>query len=158
MPLVVALAGCGGARSSTATKPAAPQIPEKPVGMTTFSFDQQQAPYDVFGEYRIGPGDLLDVLYQVRSWVRRDSFKLAMDNTVTVKFIYAPELNVTQQVRPDGAITLPYLGSVYAVDKSVDEFASADFPQVSGRISAPTDEVVSHFRPALRNPIPPCGS
>jgi polysaccharide export outer membrane protein len=124
MPLVVALAGCGGARSSTATKPAAPQIPEKPVDITTFSFDQQQAPYDVFGEYRIGPGDLLDVLYQVRSWVRQHSFRLAMHHTVTVKFIYAPELNTTQQVRPDGTISLPYLGSVHAVDKSVDEFAS----------------------------------
>lgn len=124
LPVVAAMAGCGGARSAVATQPARPPIPEKPVDLTTFSFDQGQAPYEVFSAYRIVPGDQLDVLFQVRSWMRRGTFTLALDHTITVKFIYAPELNVTQQVRPDGTITLPYLGSVYAIDKSVDEFAS----------------------------------
>jgi polysaccharide biosynthesis/export protein len=122
LPILAACWGCGSTTSSTTAKPPSP--PEKPVELTTFSFDQGQAPYDVFSEYRIVPGDLLDVLFQVRTWTKRESFTIAMDHTVTVKFVYAPELNTTQQVRPDGTITLPYLGSLQVVEKRVDELAA----------------------------------
>lgn len=88
---------------------------------TTFSFDQGNAPYDVFPEYRLKPGDMLDVLFQIHTWTARKTFKIAVDHTVSVKFVSAPQLNETEQVRPDGTISLAYLGSVRVVGKTVDE-------------------------------------
>jgi polysaccharide export outer membrane protein len=57
----------------------------------------------------------------VRTWEEKDTFKLAVDHTVTVKFVHVPELNEEQRVRPDGNISLPYLGNVYVVGRTLDE-------------------------------------
>ena len=84
-------------------------------------FDFTDDQYDPFKEYRIYPGDLLDVMYQVTSWSETDRFTIAVDHLVSVRFIHTPELNVEQMVRPNGKITLPYLGEVYVVEKTVDE-------------------------------------
>ncbi len=84
-------------------------------------FDFTNDQYDPFKEYRIYPGDLLDVMYQVTSWSETDKFTIAVDHLVSVKFIHTPELNVEQMVRPNGKITLPYLSEVSVVGKSVDE-------------------------------------
>ena len=84
-------------------------------------FDFTNDQYDPFKEYRIYPGDMLDVMYQVSSWSETDRFTIAVDHLVSVKFIHTPELNVEQMVRPNGKITLPYLGEVYVVEKTVDE-------------------------------------
>jgi polysaccharide export outer membrane protein len=109
--LMAALAGCAARNSK-----------EVSLDMTTFSFDQEQKPREVFSDYIMGPGDLLDVLFQIRTWVKKENFKLAVDHKISVEFIHAKELNTSQQIRPDGTITLPYLGSVYAIDKTVEEF------------------------------------
>jgi polysaccharide biosynthesis/export protein len=139
--LLLMLTGCAGLKVRR----------EAPVGMTTFSFDQTQRPFEVFGDYRITPGDLLDVLFQIRTWVKKDSFKLAVDHTITVKFIHAPELNVTEQVRPDGTITLPYLGSVYAIDKSVEEFTAELKEKYKKILSIPEISVeVPDFRSSIK--------
>lgn len=89
---------------------------------TTMSKGQITPPFDLFPKYRIKPGDLLDVLYQMRTWTRKDKFKIAIDHTISVKFVHSPELNETQIIRPDGNITLPYLGEVSPVGLTVAEF------------------------------------
>lgn len=96
---------------------------EKEVTMerTSFSFAQNEHPYDLFPAYRIVPGDVLDVLFQIRTWVKKEQFKIAIDHTINIKFIHAPELNESQRVRPDGKITLPYIGDIYVIGKDVDE-------------------------------------
>jgi len=78
-------------------------------------------PFDVFTEYRISPGDILDVLFQIQTWVEKKNFKLGVDHLVSVSFVHSPELNVEQTVRPDGKITLPYVGEVYVVGKTIEE-------------------------------------
>jgi polysaccharide export outer membrane protein len=83
-----------------------------------------ESPFDIFTEYRIAPGDILDVLFQVRTWLKKDDFKIALDHTVSVKFTHSPELDSSQRVRPDGNITLSYLGEVYVVGKTVSELTS----------------------------------
>lgn len=88
---------------------------------TSFSFNQNDHPYDIFPEYRIVPGDILDVLFQIRTWTQKEQFKIAIDYTIDVKFIYAHELNESQRVRPDGKITLPYIGDVFVLGMTVDE-------------------------------------
>jgi polysaccharide export outer membrane protein len=91
---------------------------------TTFSFSQGEQPFDLFPEYRIVPGDILDVLFQIRTWVKKENFRIAVDHDLQVKFIYAPELDISQKVRPDGNITLPYIGDVYVIGKTVQELTN----------------------------------
>lgn len=74
---------------------------------------------DLFAEYHIAPGDVLDVLYQIQSWKESPNFNLAVDQEITVNFENNPELNVTQTIRPDGTISLPYLGNIRVTGKSV---------------------------------------
>ncbi len=89
------------------------------VGRTTFTEDLE-AGYRTFPDYRISPGDVLDVLYQVKSWEEQPDFKVAVDHVLTVRFIYHPELDQTQRVRPDGKISLAFLGAVHVVGRSVE--------------------------------------
>lgn len=107
------LAGC-----ATTSMPVGSEVPMERTG---FSFDTGEQKYDLLPEYRIAPGDVLDVLFIIRTWVKKDDFKLQVEHTITVRFIHAPELDTTQKVRPDGNITLPYIGDVYVIDKSIDE-------------------------------------
>ncbi|HEY5675006.1 MAG TPA: polysaccharide biosynthesis/export family protein [Malonomonas sp.] len=90
---------------------------------TTFSFDQGTYPSELglFSLYRLSPGDVLDVLFQIQTWVEQDDFRLAVDHTIEVKFLHTPELNEKQRVHPDGKIALPYVGEIYVVGKSVAE-------------------------------------
>mgnify|MGYP001765892390 CR=1 FL=1 len=93
---------------------------EVAVARRSFSFEGNQA-FDMLSRYRISAGDVLDVLYQIRTWIEKPDFQIATDHTVSVKFVYTPELNTEQQVRPNGMITLPYLGEIYVVGKTPQE-------------------------------------
>jgi polysaccharide export outer membrane protein len=103
------------------------------VEKTTFSFDQKKAPFEIFEYYIIKPGDMLDLLLKFETLVERPNFKIAVDHTVAVKFVQPPQLNQAQRpqdldqiqrVRPDGTISLPYLGSVRVLGKTVDELTA----------------------------------
>jgi len=113
---ILLIVGCGTTR-------------EKPVGSeinldkTTFFSKQNAYPFDLFPDYRIVPGDVLDVLFQIRTWIETEEFRLAIDHEISVKFIYSPELNETQRVRPDGKISLPYIGEIRVIGKTVSELS-----------------------------------
>lgn len=124
---------------------------EVPVGKTTFSFSQKEGAYDLFPEYRIAPGDVLDVLFQIRTWVKKEEFKLAIDHTIKVQFVYAPELDSTQKVRPDGNITLPYLGDIYVVGKTVDELTEELKKRYKNILQIPElSVIVPEFRSSIK--------
>lgn len=100
---------------------------------TSFSFDQKQAPYNIFEFYVIKPGDMLDLLLKFETLIERPKFKIEIDHTVEVKFVQAPQLkqlqkpqdlDQAQRVRPDGTISLPYLGSYRVLGKTVDEITA----------------------------------
>jgi len=143
LPVVAAIfAGCQTVTGSS-------EIELKEVA---FSFDQEHAPYGVFSEYRIAPGDLLDVLYQIETWKKQEGgFRLAVDHTVSVKFPRNPELSETERIRPDGKISLPYLGEVYVLEKTVEELA-AELKERYGKILKEPElyVVVPEFRSAIR--------
>ncbi|MBI9020372.1 MAG: polysaccharide biosynthesis/export family protein [Verrucomicrobia bacterium] len=109
---------------------------EVEIGRTTFSEDATDE-YMLFPDYRISPGDVLDVLYQVRSWEEQPNFKIAVDHVVSVRFIHYPEFSETQAVRPDGNISLAYLGSVRVTGKTVE---------------ALTEELKTAYRKYLKDP------
>lgn len=115
--LFVMAGGCGNI-------PKEEEPVEIEVAQTTFAEDQDQAPFKLFREYLIQPGDVLDVLYHIDSHAEEGNFRLAVDYQVTVKFVHLPSLNETQIVRPDGTISLPYVGQVQVADMSVAELTS----------------------------------
>ncbi|MBF0517528.1 MAG: polysaccharide biosynthesis/export family protein [Nitrospirae bacterium] len=106
--------------------------------------------YDVFPEYRVMPGDILEVFYKVETGVTQN-FTIEIDYTVMVKFVNAPELNETQTVRPDGTITLPYIGKLYVLGKTTDDL-TAELKQFYSKILKLPDLyiLVPEFRSTLK--------
>jgi polysaccharide export outer membrane protein len=109
--------------SSCANNPA--NLPKIPVGEEVviegkgFSFDKPS--YNIFHQYRISPGDKLDVLFEIRTWTVEEEYQVALDDVLHIKFVNVPELNEEQQVRPDGHISLPYIGSYYVAGKTINQ-------------------------------------
>lgn len=120
-------------------KPAYPPGVEVPIERNTFSFDQGVYPseLDLFQEYRISPGDVLDVLFQIHSWSPAKDFKIDMGYTVNVKFLGTPELDQVQTVLPDGTIVLPYIGKILVTGKTIE---------------ALTEELKERYKSILRRP------
>lgn len=112
------------ALNSCATKEKVPVGTEITMDKTSFSEGRIQYPFDLFPEYLMQPGDVLDVLFQIRTWLERDKFKLAIDHVVNIKFVHASELNEKQLVRPDGTIALPYIGDIHVVGKTTAELTA----------------------------------
>lgn len=112
---------------------------EVKLNSTTFERDKPHypAPDFIFKEYRLKPGDQLDVLFQIRTWELKENFTLTVDDMVTVKFVDLPELNEEQNINPDGMIYLPYIGGVKAAGRTVADV---------------TAEVKQRYTPMLRDP------
>jgi polysaccharide export outer membrane protein len=115
--LLTTTAGCNSTRRDIAIDE------EVKVGQRTFSFEEAQK-FDMMSSYRIAPGDILDVLFQIRTWIEKPDFKIAADHTVAVNFVHTPELNTKELVRPNGMISLPYIGEFYVIGKSPKELES----------------------------------
>ncbi|NJB67643.1 polysaccharide export outer membrane protein [Desulfobaculum xiamenense] len=117
---------------------------ERTMSATTFAADAKDYPsaLGLFPDYRLVPGDVLDVLFQIRTWQSKEEFRLAVDDTVTVKFVHAPELNETQNIQPDGRISLPYLGEVRIAGMSVGEVTSMLRERYASILRAPEIYVV----------------
>jgi polysaccharide export outer membrane protein len=127
---LTALAACAAA------PPPVPVGEEIPIAKTTFSFDKEKLTQTKPLLYLVAQGDQLDVLFQIRTWVERENFRIAVDHSIEIKFVHAPELNQEQRVRPDGNISMPYIGDVYVIGKSVKELS---------------DELKEKYSPILRN-------
>lgn len=78
--------------------------------------------YDAFPVYRVLPGDVLDVLFHF-SAAEEDKFILLPQDTIEVNFPDLPDLSASQEIRPDGRISMPYLGDVDVVGLSPRELA-----------------------------------
>jgi len=61
------------------------------------------------------------VLFQFRTWSEEEAYVISVDDRVAVHFIHAPELNQEQDVRPDGKISLPYIGQVKVSGSTVED-------------------------------------
>ncbi|MFH1134704.1 MAG: polysaccharide biosynthesis/export family protein [Pseudomonadota bacterium] len=117
---LVVISGCGSGPDSF------PPGEEVDLTSVTFAFDQEEYLKNTtyFNEYRIIPGDLLDILFSISLNQISENFKLAIDQKVTVKFPSVPDLFETQNVQPDGNITLPYIGRVYVVGKTIEQLTA----------------------------------
>jgi polysaccharide export outer membrane protein len=124
---------------------------EVPMEKATFSFSQSEKPYELLPEYKISPGDVLDVVFQIHTWAEVKEFKIGIDNRVSIKFIHTPELNESQMVRPDGNISLPYLGEMKVVGKTVGELTAELKQKYTNILKEPELYVtVPEFRSGLK--------
>ncbi|GEM_PF-577816 len=114
--VLLATFGCSGKQR--------PEYEEVPLDETTFSFAAADTNYDIFTTYSLAAGDVLDVLYHIDQRQQTENFRIEPDYELTVKFPDAPELTETQDVRPDGTISLPYLGVVPVGGKTVAELTT----------------------------------
>jgi polysaccharide export outer membrane protein len=95
---------------------------EKPYHRTTYSFDQGTYPsdQDLFLTYRISPGDVLDVMFQIQAQ-KAEEFRIDLYHEIHVVFPDLPDLTLTQKIMPTGDIVLPYVGQVHVLGLTLDE-------------------------------------
>ncbi len=65
-------------------------------------------------EYRIGPGDVLEIIYHIRYDETPDAYRLEVQDKISVNFPFHPQFSSTVMVRTDGKISLPLIGDVQA--------------------------------------------
>jgi len=73
--------------------------------------------------YRLGPDDVLRVLYQTQWNVAPGSFKLDTLDQIKIKFILDPQLNEEVTIRPDGMITVQAIGEIRAAGLTPSQLA-----------------------------------
>jgi len=120
---------------------------------TTFSFDQGTYPSDIdlFMKYRVKAGDVMDILFQIRTWKVQEKFEIEISHTVGVKFVHVPALNEEQRVLPNGSIVLPYLGEVKVIGKTISEVTAELKDRYSGILRDPELYVtVPEFRSRIK--------
>lgn len=74
-------------------------------------------------EYRIGPGDVVEIVYHIRYKKPLENYRLEVQDRISIHFPYHPQFNSTVLVRTDGKITVPLLGDVMAEGKSPEELS-----------------------------------
>ncbi|MDX1696395.1 MAG: polysaccharide biosynthesis/export family protein [Ketobacteraceae bacterium] len=83
-------------------------------------FGAQKGTAEVDNDYKLQPDDVLDVLYHFDT-ITEGVYLIAPHDRLSVKFLNASEYDDIHQVRPDGFISLPFVGDVKAAGKSVNE-------------------------------------
>ena len=141
----LSLGGCASGSSAVA------EGEEIVIQRTTFSADVSRLSEQQLPAYRIAPGDQLDVLFQIRTWIQKEDFRISVDNLVDIHFVRAPELNQSQRVRPDGMLSLPYIGDVFVIGKTVMEL-TAELKEKYNNVLRSTElfVLVPDFRSAIK--------
>jgi polysaccharide export outer membrane protein len=117
----------GGPPSSSESRPAAsdsagPLLAPVP--------ERRPPPLDVSGDYRVRPGDRLEVQFH-EHWKPGADYRLLPGDQIHVEFLARPErsgtaaegLDRTVRIQPDGKVAMPFLGMVEAAGRTVPELA-----------------------------------
>ncbi len=73
---------------------------------------------------QLHPGDEVEIIYRFNQ-TQEAEYKLARGDRVAFHFIASPELDIEQEIRPDGRISLPYIGDFIAAGKTVRQLNRA---------------------------------
>jgi len=71
--------------------------------------------------YLLGPGDVLEIIYQLRSIRQKEDYLISIQDEIEIKFFYTPDFNTNTTVRIDGKISLPIIGDVECYKKTIRE-------------------------------------
>lgn len=124
-----------------------PSYPEEMDTLVMDVSEDMQEKTDAFEVYQINPGDKLDVFYYFPVGGEDSRFTIAVDHKLEVSFLNAPELNQSQSVRPDGMISMPYIGQVKASGMTVGELTAFLENRYASILKEPQlNIVVSEFR------------
>ena len=84
----------------------------------------EEIPVPFIPEYKVGPGDVLEVVYNIRYEKNPGDYRLEVQDKISITLPYYPQFNSTVLVRTDGKITLPLIGDVSAESKTPVELAA----------------------------------
>jgi len=79
---------------------------------------------ETFPEYRIGPGDVLEIVYHIEYTLDESLYKLEVQDQINVWFPFHPQFSTTVGIRSDGRISLPLVGDVMAVGLTPEELGA----------------------------------
>ncbi|MFH0843991.1 MAG: polysaccharide biosynthesis/export family protein [Pseudomonadota bacterium] len=74
-------------------------------------------------EYRIGPGDIIEIVYHIRYDEPLEFYRLEIQDRISLNFPFHPQFNTTVLVRTDGKVTVTLLGDLAVEGKTTDEVA-----------------------------------
>ena len=75
-------------------------------------------------EYRMGPGDVLEIVYHLKYEKTTDDYRLEVQDRISVNFPYQPQYSTSVLVRSDGKITMPLIGDLPVESKTPMELAT----------------------------------
>ncbi|MDD2884494.1 MAG: polysaccharide biosynthesis/export family protein [Dechloromonas sp.] len=73
-------------------------------------------------DYLLSPGDELEIIYHTAVELQND-YRLAIGDQIRVEFFDAPQFDRTLDVRPDGRVTVPFIGDLDAFGLTPTELA-----------------------------------
>ncbi len=97
--------------------------PETVVGSPNYQIIKDIA-VPLVPEYRIGPGDVVEVVYHIRYEKSPEPYRLEVQDKISVHLPYYPQFSTTVLVRTDGRISLPLVGEVQVESKTPEELAA----------------------------------
>ncbi|MBX3730359.1 MAG: polysaccharide biosynthesis/export family protein [Candidatus Sumerlaeia bacterium] len=71
--------------------------------------------------YRLGAGDVLEIIYQLKSVLSEEAYRLETQDGLRIAFLYTPKLDADVFVRTDGKVNLPLVGDVPAAGRTTEE-------------------------------------
>ena len=69
-------------------------------------------------EYRMGPGDVLEIVYHLKYEKTPDDYRLEVQDRISINLPYHPQYSSSVLVRSDGKITAPLIGDLNAESKT----------------------------------------
>jgi len=89
-------------------------------------------------EYRMGPGDIVEIVYHIRYDEVVDNYRLEVQDKISIQFPYHPQFSSTVLVRTDGKITVPLIGDVAAESLTPEELATSLNEKYAGTLNKPS--------------------
>lgn len=91
--------------------------------------------------YLLGPGDILEVIYQLKAVKRNESYKIKIQDELDVTFYYTSKLNRRVTVRTDGYISLPLVGDIEVFGRTTSEVQKDLVSKYANILKEPVIEV-----------------
>lgn len=79
---------------------------------------------EILPEYRMGPGDVLEVVYHIQYVVEKETYKIEVQDRLNITFPFHPQFSTSVLVRSDGQISLPLVGDVMAAGRTSEQLNS----------------------------------